>query len=120
MRRCYFFFFFFKQKTAYEMLRSLVGSEMCIRDRSTGVNQRIMQAAFARASIPVARTIVRNGSSAAKGGARDFHPHAPAADSWHMRAATTMSTTMWFWIMYRFYHDGKALLGIEHPWDAHH
>eukprot|EP00658_Telonema_sp_P-2_P012723 TRINITY_DN14840_c0_g3_i3.p1 TRINITY_DN14840_c0_g3~~TRINITY_DN14840_c0_g3_i3.p1 ORF type:complete len:124 (+),score=54.75 TRINITY_DN14840_c0_g3_i3:79-450(+) len=30
---CCFFFFFFKQKTAYEMLRSLVGSEMCIRDR---------------------------------------------------------------------------------------
>ena len=29
----YLFFFFFKQKTAYEMLRSLVGSEMCIRDR---------------------------------------------------------------------------------------
>ena len=28
------FFFFFKQKTAYEMLRSLVGSEMWIRDRS--------------------------------------------------------------------------------------
>ena len=27
-----FIFFFFKQKTAYEMLRSLVGSEMCIRD----------------------------------------------------------------------------------------
>ena len=27
--------FFFKQKTAYEMLRSLVGSEMCIRDRYT-------------------------------------------------------------------------------------
>ena len=26
------FFFFFKQKTAYDMLRSLVGSEMCIRD----------------------------------------------------------------------------------------
>eukprot|EP00658_Telonema_sp_P-2_P076398 TRINITY_DN6675_c0_g1_i1.p1 TRINITY_DN6675_c0_g1~~TRINITY_DN6675_c0_g1_i1.p1 ORF type:complete len:112 (+),score=31.75 TRINITY_DN6675_c0_g1_i1:25-360(+) len=32
------FFFFFKQKTAYEMLRSLVGSEMCIRDSlSVGV-----------------------------------------------------------------------------------
>ena len=28
------FFFFFKQKTAYEMQRSLVGSEMCIRDRT--------------------------------------------------------------------------------------
>ena len=25
---------FFKQKPAYEMLRSLVGSEMCIRDRN--------------------------------------------------------------------------------------
>eukprot|EP00658_Telonema_sp_P-2_P030167 TRINITY_DN2283_c0_g1_i6.p1 TRINITY_DN2283_c0_g1~~TRINITY_DN2283_c0_g1_i6.p1 ORF type:complete len:614 (-),score=146.22 TRINITY_DN2283_c0_g1_i6:44-1885(-) len=31
------FFFFFKQKTAYEMLRSLVGSEMCIRDRSCSI-----------------------------------------------------------------------------------
>eukprot|EP00658_Telonema_sp_P-2_P044049 TRINITY_DN3191_c0_g1_i1.p1 TRINITY_DN3191_c0_g1~~TRINITY_DN3191_c0_g1_i1.p1 ORF type:complete len:255 (+),score=62.80 TRINITY_DN3191_c0_g1_i1:86-850(+) len=31
-----FFFFFFKQKTAYEMLRSLVGSEMCIRDSNSG------------------------------------------------------------------------------------
>ena len=30
--RIVLFFFFFKQKTAYEMLRSLVGSEMCIRD----------------------------------------------------------------------------------------
>eukprot|EP00658_Telonema_sp_P-2_P051042 TRINITY_DN39054_c0_g1_i1.p1 TRINITY_DN39054_c0_g1~~TRINITY_DN39054_c0_g1_i1.p1 ORF type:complete len:185 (-),score=56.90 TRINITY_DN39054_c0_g1_i1:298-852(-) len=31
----FFIFFFFKQKTAYEMLRSLVGSEMCIRDSSS-------------------------------------------------------------------------------------
>ena len=31
--------FFFKQKTAYEMLRSLVGSEMCIRDRPYVVAQ---------------------------------------------------------------------------------
>ena len=29
---------FFKQKTAYEMLRSLVGSEMCIRDSFKGRN----------------------------------------------------------------------------------
>ena len=28
---------FFKQKTAYEMLRSLVGSEMCIRDRNINI-----------------------------------------------------------------------------------
>ena len=37
----YFVVFFFKQKTAYEMLRSLVGSEMCIRDRTvTGATGR--------------------------------------------------------------------------------
>ena len=30
-------FYFFKQKTAYEMLRSLVGSEMGIRDRPSDV-----------------------------------------------------------------------------------
>ena len=28
--------FFFKQKTAYEIMPSLVGSEMCIRDRLNG------------------------------------------------------------------------------------
>ncbi len=28
-----FFFFFFKQKTAYDIMPSLVGSGMCIRDR---------------------------------------------------------------------------------------
>ncbi len=33
-----FFIFFFKQKTAYEILFGLVGSEMCIRDRTTGVS----------------------------------------------------------------------------------
>src|SRR5428012_9883 len=34
-----FLFFFFKQKTAYEIMPSLVGSEMCIRDR--GVLRRV-------------------------------------------------------------------------------
>ncbi len=34
----YLFFFFFKQKTAYEIGVRLVGSEMCIRDRTTGVS----------------------------------------------------------------------------------
>src|SRR5660398_105648 len=32
MAFCFVFFFFFKQKTAYEIRLSLVGSEMCIRD----------------------------------------------------------------------------------------
>ncbi len=34
------FFFFFKQKTAYEIRLSLVGSEMCIRDRTTRVSTK--------------------------------------------------------------------------------
>eukprot|EP00658_Telonema_sp_P-2_P018912 TRINITY_DN17403_c0_g2_i1.p2 TRINITY_DN17403_c0_g2~~TRINITY_DN17403_c0_g2_i1.p2 ORF type:complete len:106 (-),score=56.98 TRINITY_DN17403_c0_g2_i1:133-450(-) len=42
----FFFFFFFKQKTAYEMLRSLVGSEMCIRD-SGKIADPSTQSAFA-------------------------------------------------------------------------
>eukprot|EP00658_Telonema_sp_P-2_P026767 TRINITY_DN20835_c0_g1_i2.p1 TRINITY_DN20835_c0_g1~~TRINITY_DN20835_c0_g1_i2.p1 ORF type:complete len:118 (+),score=44.64 TRINITY_DN20835_c0_g1_i2:52-405(+) len=39
----YLCFFFFKQKTAYEMLRSLVGSEMCIRD---SYNPKVSTKAF--------------------------------------------------------------------------
>eukprot|EP00658_Telonema_sp_P-2_P072939 TRINITY_DN6200_c0_g1_i4.p1 TRINITY_DN6200_c0_g1~~TRINITY_DN6200_c0_g1_i4.p1 ORF type:complete len:295 (-),score=75.80 TRINITY_DN6200_c0_g1_i4:266-1150(-) len=39
----FIFFFFFKQKTAYEMLRSLVGSEMCIRDRAKRKKKRDKQ-----------------------------------------------------------------------------
>ena len=31
------YFFFFKQKSAYELLRSLVGSDMCIRDSGVQV-----------------------------------------------------------------------------------
>ncbi len=34
----YMCFFFFKQKTAYEIGVRLVGSEMCIRDRTTRVS----------------------------------------------------------------------------------
>src|SRR5450756_2929698 len=41
-------FFFFKQKTAYEIMPSLVGSEMCIRDSSGGQQQRV---AIARALV---------------------------------------------------------------------
>eukprot|EP00825_Cyclidium_porcatum_P045602 TRINITY_DN697_c0_g1_i5.p1 TRINITY_DN697_c0_g1~~TRINITY_DN697_c0_g1_i5.p1 ORF type:complete len:123 (+),score=23.89 TRINITY_DN697_c0_g1_i5:39-407(+) len=34
----FFFFFFFKQKTAYEIMPSLVGSEMCIRDSCSNMS----------------------------------------------------------------------------------
>ena len=42
---CYVYIFFFKQKTAYEMLRSLVGSEMCIRDRYKESYRSLVQSA---------------------------------------------------------------------------
>ena len=35
--------FFFKQKTAYEIMPSLVGSEMCIRDRSKQSEAELFQ-----------------------------------------------------------------------------
>eukprot|EP00658_Telonema_sp_P-2_P012767 TRINITY_DN14859_c0_g1_i3.p1 TRINITY_DN14859_c0_g1~~TRINITY_DN14859_c0_g1_i3.p1 ORF type:complete len:165 (+),score=70.77 TRINITY_DN14859_c0_g1_i3:66-560(+) len=50
------FFFFFKQKTAYEMLRSLVGSEMCIRDRDTPEaaewSENLLQEALKLVAVP--------------------------------------------------------------------
>src|SRR5450756_1165978 len=38
-----FLFFFFKQKTAYEIMPSLVGSVMCIRDRPEDVRMSIIE-----------------------------------------------------------------------------
>ena len=52
-------FFFFKQKTAYEMLRSLVGSEMCIRDRHNGLGYLLgyLAARLTKQPVRTARTI---------------------------------------------------------------
>ena len=44
------FFFFFKQKTAYEIRLSLVGSEMCIRD--TTIGQMIAKGGFPAFYLP--------------------------------------------------------------------
>ena len=38
--------FFFKQKTAYEIMPSLVGSEMCIRDRYKHTKRDVVLCAF--------------------------------------------------------------------------
>ena len=60
--------FFFKQKTAYEMLRSLVGSEMCIRDRNRRLAaaslRKLREYGFTTASgLPVVRYLgCENGS----------------------------------------------------------
>eukprot|EP00831_Metopus_contortus_P001674 TRINITY_DN10601_c0_g1_i2.p1 TRINITY_DN10601_c0_g1~~TRINITY_DN10601_c0_g1_i2.p1 ORF type:complete len:208 (+),score=58.51 TRINITY_DN10601_c0_g1_i2:127-750(+) len=47
------FFFFFKQKTAYEMQRGLVGSEMCIRDRY----QRRVHGSIVKRTLKVSRIL---------------------------------------------------------------
>src|SRR5674536_292682 len=79
----FFFFFFFKQKTAYEMLRSLVGSEMCIRDSLTGWAAGVLAAQVKR--------LERSGAPAPAlparpGAARD----AVAASPWSSGAMTAV------------------------------
>ncbi len=44
-------FFFYKQKTAYEFLSGLVGTEMCIRDRCVLIVKQL---------APMARKVVRS------------------------------------------------------------
>ncbi len=48
-----FDFFFFKQKTAYEIGVRLVGSEMCIRDRTTRVSNLVAWQSTNSACRPV-------------------------------------------------------------------
>src|SRR5660398_288499 len=49
----FFFFFFFKQKTAYEIRLSLVGSEMCIRDSGPAMARFSCRPIHSRVANPV-------------------------------------------------------------------
>ena len=53
----FLFFFFFKQKTAYEMLRSLVGSEMCIRDSYCAELMRLFRTWNSGPVLPQTKTV---------------------------------------------------------------
>eukprot|EP00825_Cyclidium_porcatum_P031297 TRINITY_DN33130_c0_g2_i1.p2 TRINITY_DN33130_c0_g2~~TRINITY_DN33130_c0_g2_i1.p2 ORF type:complete len:231 (+),score=6.61 TRINITY_DN33130_c0_g2_i1:28-720(+) len=57
---CVLFFFFFKQKTAYEIMPSLVGSEMCIRDRVS--TQSTWAIRFLTHQMPDKEKMFRNGT----------------------------------------------------------
>eukprot|EP00658_Telonema_sp_P-2_P010179 TRINITY_DN13831_c0_g1_i1.p1 TRINITY_DN13831_c0_g1~~TRINITY_DN13831_c0_g1_i1.p1 ORF type:complete len:158 (-),score=41.43 TRINITY_DN13831_c0_g1_i1:266-739(-) len=70
---CVFFFFFFKQKTAYEMLRSLVGSEMCIRDRYQRRVRGSAIVSMASTTSQAARVVARGVQS------RGLHSTRPAS-----------------------------------------
>ena len=48
-----------------------------------------------------------------------IHPAAPV----HKILGTAMGGLMWFWVMYRFYHDGETLIYGHEPHflhDDHH
>ena len=53
----FFFFFFFKQKTAYEIMPSLVGSEMCIRDSLFPWSTRFLDVFIEKAEHPFYRAL---------------------------------------------------------------
>ena len=89
------FFFFFRQKTAYEVLRSLVGSEMCIRDSNR-----------TPAGQSADRTLRRNETAGrrTRPGSRSGRPSPPNCDlgyetsrrrcpRWRRRLACHRSTT---------------------------
>eukprot|EP00658_Telonema_sp_P-2_P034263 TRINITY_DN25027_c0_g1_i4.p1 TRINITY_DN25027_c0_g1~~TRINITY_DN25027_c0_g1_i4.p1 ORF type:complete len:103 (+),score=22.83 TRINITY_DN25027_c0_g1_i4:45-353(+) len=66
-----YIFFFFKQKTAYEMLRSLVGSEMCIRDSIMGVPPlRAVHTSYIKMTPPAAAFDSHDSSRILKNGMR--------------------------------------------------
>ncbi|GAB5877610.1 hypothetical protein JMUB7536_27710 [Staphylococcus aureus] len=49
---------FFKQKTAYEMSASLVGSEMCIRDRDKiSLSQMTITVSYTHLTLPTNREV---------------------------------------------------------------
>src|SRR5665648_1032104 len=49
------FFFFFKQKTAYEIMPSLVGSEMCIGDQQTAGHPKVHSGYLPSRQSPLCR-----------------------------------------------------------------
>src|SRR5450756_2850886 len=51
----FFCFFFFKQKTAYEIMPSLVGSEMCIRDSALAAAVEHVRVDHGRADVLVTK-----------------------------------------------------------------
>ncbi len=59
MNKVGFLVFFFKQKTAYEILSGLVGSEMCI-ETGTGPTSAIVASVYPNENISKKATAARN------------------------------------------------------------
>jgi hypothetical protein len=59
-------------------------------------------------------------SSGSSSGAEYGNFHEPHVATWHKTAGDVMMTTMFLWIFYRAKEDFLFLIGVQHPWDAHH
>ncbi|CAL6291747.1 unnamed protein product [Bathycoccus prasinos] len=71
----------------------------------------------------LATTAQKRGMAGGEGGVTHegltIHPAAPV----HKILGTAMGGLMWFWVMYRFYHDGETLIYGHEPHflhDDHH
>lgn len=78
---------------------------------------RSAAAAGRRAAPQWRQQQVRNAGSSA--GPEYNHFKVPHVDKKHIQLGEVMGTMMWLWIFYRAKEDGVALLGLQHPWDAH-
>ncbi|CCI49281.1 hypothetical protein ABG067_003459 [Albugo candida] len=47
----------------------------------------------------------------------DMHFHVSPV---HKYLGTAYGTMLWLWVFWRMKQDGKALLGLEHPWEHGH
>mmetsp|Transcript_9901 Transcript_9901/g.16225 ORF Transcript_9901/g.16225 Transcript_9901/m.16225 type:complete len:121 (+) Transcript_9901:123-485(+) len=49
----------------------------------------------------------------------DGQLNVPHVKKIHKIGGEGMQIVMWLWIFYRAKEDGLAVLGLQHPWDAH-
>jgi len=92
----FFVFFFFKQKTAYDMLRSLVGSEMCIIERKAGVSAvRRLEVALRAGGMPKneAMRLISEMKSSLRAGGASGDPGAGGGSAEAKKAAKQAANT---------------------------
>ena len=79
------------------------------------------QAVAPRVPNVASRRMMGGGGGHGGGGSSEYGGfHAPHVSPVHENWGKGMMVLMWFWIFHRAREDGKAVLGLEHPWDAHH
>ena len=80
---------------------------------------RAARQAIAPASRVSSRRMMGGGPTQGAGSSEYNGFVAPHVSPVHENVGKGMMVIMWFWIFHRAREDGKAVLGLEHPWDAH-